>query len=78
MPYVSPTAVDHGANFRISSFPSGLNLPGWSFQLFQVLKDAHKDFLIDVEMRAECDPSFTKGSLTAEVILLTKVTYVEL
>ncbi|CAM9246167.1 unnamed protein product, partial [Ectocarpus fasciculatus] len=42
-------------------------------KLLQVLKDAHKEFLIEVEIRAECDPSFIQGSLTIEVILLTKL-----
>ncbi|CAN0157421.1 unnamed protein product [Ectocarpus sp. 6 AP-2014] len=42
-------------------------------QLLQVLKNAQKESLIDVEMWAECDPSFTKGFLTVEVVLVTKL-----
>ncbi|CAM9167625.1 unnamed protein product, partial [Ectocarpus sp. 12 AP-2014] len=42
-------------------------------QLLQVLKNAYKESLIDVEMRAECDPSFTKGVFSVEVVLLTKL-----
>ncbi|CAM9266368.1 unnamed protein product [Ectocarpus sp. 8 AP-2014] len=42
-------------------------------KLVQVLKNAYKESLIDVEMRAECDPSFTKGFFTVEVVLLTKL-----
>ncbi|CAM9896577.1 unnamed protein product [Ectocarpus sp. 13 AM-2016] len=42
-------------------------------QLLQVLKNAYEESLIDVEMRAECDPSFTKGFFSVEVVLLTKL-----
>ncbi|CAM9211172.1 unnamed protein product [Ectocarpus sp. 12 AP-2014] len=42
-------------------------------QLLQVLKNACKESLIDVEMRAECDPSSTTGFFSVEVVLLTKL-----
>lgn len=43
--------------------------------MFAELESAHRDTLVDVEVKAEYDPESNRGSFAVEVVLLSRVSF---